>query len=183
MSTATNALRRTRCSYPHSNHHPSARTRGSKSRSTPDHIVIVIESLGRALAEAGWTLRTAAASSARSAFERGCAAVDGQTETVALRTSRAEAASTTAEQCWPETLLPWDQLSASTRALLAQRSCQILGPDLDAPAKFVAFWKPTDGRAFEIEHALQIAAAHAVPCVRIEQPMNLSRLIDWAAQL
>ena len=33
-------------------------------------------------------------------------------------------------------------------------------------------------RAFEIDHALKIAAANAVPCVRIEQPMNLSPLID-----
>ena len=156
---------------------------GIESRNTPDHIVVLIESLGRAFAEAGWTLRTAGAASAESAFERGCAAVDGRTEVVALPACPAEVASTNAESWWPETLLPWGLLSAKTRALLAQGTRQILGPELNTPAKFVAYWKAMDARAFELEHTLEVAAAHAVPCVRIEQPMNVSRLIDWAAEL
>ena len=67
---------------------------GIESRNTPDHIVVVIESLGRELAEAGWTLRSTGAAGAENAFERGCAAVDGQTELVALPASPAEVAST-----------------------------------------------------------------------------------------
>ena len=152
---------------------------GFGSWNTPAHIVVVIESLGRALAEAGWTLRTGGAAGAESAFERGCDAVGGRKELVG-RPADIESASA---QFWPETLLPWAQLSANTRALLAQSACQILGPDLDAPAKFLAYWKSTDGRSFEIDHALQIAAAHAVPCVRIEHPINLSRLVDWATEM
>lgn len=51
---------------------------GIGSRSTPDHIVVVIESIGRALPETRWTLRTGGAAGTESAFERGCDAVAGK---------------------------------------------------------------------------------------------------------
>ena len=73
---------------------------GIGSRNTPDHIVVMMQSLGRALAEPDWTLRTAGAASAESAFERGCAAVDGRTEIVALPARPAEVEETSA-QYWP----------------------------------------------------------------------------------
>ena len=116
---------------------------GIESRNTPDHIVVLIKSIGRAFAKAGWTLRTAGAASAESAFERGCAAVDGRTEVVALPACPAEVASTNAESWWPETLLPWGLLSAKTRALLAQGTRQILGRIYAVPLRPKALFRPS----------------------------------------
>ena len=179
---------------------------GIGSRNTPVHIQTKMEELGEALARQGYILRSGAAAGADSAFERGCDRAHGSkqifipwegfktkvdtpehcrttSERGVLLPAKPRAAEEISARFWPQEYIRWSGLKSSTRALMSRNTCQILGPHLEHPAQFVLFWKPTDGRSSGTDHALRIAAAYEVQCVRVAARTQVDEFAQWAASL
>ena len=183
---------------------PARAYAGIGSRNTPVHIQAKMEQLAEVLATHGYILRSGAAAGADSAFERGCDRAQGPkqifipwngfsvsreapdvrrmtTERGVLLPAKPADADAISARFWPQNFVRWTALKGSTRALMSRNTCQILGPNLDRPAQFVLFWKPTDGRSSGTDHALRIAAAHEVQCVRVAGRTEVAEFAAWAA--
>lgn len=179
---------------------------GIGSRNTPVHIQTKMEDLAEALVAHGYILRSGGAAGADSAFERGCDRAQGtkqifipwngfkpRPDTPDIRRTTNERgvlmpahpveAEEISARFWPQSHVRWSSLKSSTRALMSRNTCQILGPTLELPAQFVLFWKPTDGRTSGTGHALRIAGAYEVQCVRVAARTQVSEFAEWAASL
>ena len=183
---------------------PARSYAGIGSRNTPAHIQDKMQELAAALAGHGYILRSGGAAGADSAFEQGCDRAQGAkqifipwngfkprmnvpdvrrttNERGVLMPAQPADAEAISARFWPSDYVVWSALKSSTRALMARNTCQVLGPQLDRPAEFVLFWKPTDGRSSGTDHALRIAAAYEVHCVRVADRTQVTEFAQWAA--
>ena len=78
----------------------------------------------------------------------------------------------------------WAQLTRAVRALHARNGHQVLGADLESPARFVLCWTPDgslDGHGRRVGgtgQALHIAHHHGIPVFNLARPEHLQRLAD-----
>jgi len=137
---------------------------GIGSRKTPDDMMRTMQRLARALAEAGYGLRSGAADGADQAFEAGVGTGPKQIfvpwpgfseRACALRAVTRGSDFNALRGIIPLSALPhapeardiasgfhpgWARLSSPVRKLMARNVMQCLGPDLASPSAFVACW-------------------------------------------
>ena len=112
---------------------------GVGSRSTPVEILQWMESIGRAMAEAGMVLRSGAAAGADSAFERGCDSVGGDKRIYLPRAGfkgrRPDGTKVLAGGgAWAQAVgrrhhPAWDRLGGYVKLLMARNTHQVLGDE------------------------------------------------------
>jgi hypothetical protein len=126
---------------------------GIGSRSAPPAILAQMESIGARRARLGWVLRTGASPGADQAFQRGACGAAGAVELylpwpdfeLPARRAIGEGAqvrvlgrpSAAARELAGRFHPRWTQLGERERDLLARDAHQVLGAELDAPARFV----------------------------------------------
>ena len=126
---------------------------GVGSRSTPAKVLRWMESIGRAMAEAGMVLRSGAAEGADSAFERGCDSVGGDKRIYLPRAGfkgrRADGVKVlVGGGAWAQALgrkhhPAWDRLGGYVKLLMARNTHQVLGDEgARAPSMVVIGWTP-----------------------------------------
>jgi hypothetical protein len=152
---------------------------GIGSRSTPGDVLALMEALGERLGARGWVLRTGGAAGADQAFMAGAEKAGSGLELylpwrgfqgfeVEMPEPSAEALELAA-RFHPA----WGRCSDAARSLHARNGYQVLGPQLDSPASFVACWTPDgslDGStrsAGGTGQALRIAAGLGVGVVNL----------------
>lgn len=171
---------------------------GIGSRQTPDHILGVMTDLARVLREEGWWLRSGHAEGADQAFEAGAG---GHADVylpwasfnagVPLRANSVAYAPTDAAHDVAALHHPiWRTLPGSVRMLHARNVHQVLGWQLDEPARFVVCWTPDgslDGRGPNsggTGQALRVAAAHGIEVFNLRFDLHLERITryleNWA---
>lgn len=162
---------------------------GIGARETPFDVLLLMVSIGEALARRGWTLRSGCAEGADSAFEVGAARGEGavelylpwpdfhlrrlawaesmgwakhlQTELVAPQIAL-ERATEKATQIAAQLHPGWTTMKPTHRPLHARNSHQVLGADCASPARFVLCWTP-DG-AVEKTTAATGGTGQAIRC-------------------
>jgi hypothetical protein len=168
---------------------------GVGSRATPPEILEVMARAARALARRGWVLRTGLAQGADQAFyrgARGCGPVElylpwplfgadahtpGEREVFVLG-SPGGAALELARSIHPA----WERLSVGAQRLHARNCHQLLGPQLDSPARLVICWTPDgslDGAARRTGgtgQALRIARRHGIAVLNLARPEHIKRV-------
>lgn len=135
---------------------------GIGSRKTPTQILEQMTEIAVGLAECSWTLRSGGATGADTAFEAGA----GDNKTIFLPTGDIpDVAFEIASKYHPT----WNGLPPFVKKLHARNAMQILGAELDCPARFVVCWTP-DGAETETTketggtgQAIRIANAYRIP--------------------
>ena len=178
---------------------------GIGARQTPDPLLVQLEELGARLARLGWTLRTGMSPGADQAFYHGALGAGGDVELylpcpdfqaqarladergrvrVSERPTRA-AVGLSARFYLAAPGEAWATLDECARALLARDVHQVLGRDLDSPARFVVCWTPAgdrDGRhprSGGTGQALRVAAARSLPVFNIANPEDLAAVMRF----
>lgn len=142
---------------------------GIGSRRAPDDILRTMTATARALASAGWTLRSGHAPGSDRAFEDGAGA---NKEIFRPRDVTPEALAL-AEKFHPA----WHACDQYARSLHARNGFQVLGRDLITPSKFICCWT-IDGKATGgTGQALRIAAAYSIPIFNLFDPSALDRML------
>jgi len=172
---------------------------GIGARKTPADVRTLMTQAGRQLAQRGWVLRTGLAPGADQAFylaarEAGSvelflpwasfeqAVRDPARE---LDTHTMDRASAAARQLARTHHPAWGRLTEGVRRLHARNCHQILGPDLDSPARFVLCWTPDgslDGRGQRVGgtgQALRLAHECQIPILNLARPDHRQRVSDW----
>lgn len=140
---------------------------GIGSRQTPKEVIALMEKLGATMARQGFILRSGGAPGADQAFERGCDRAHGR-KVIYLPWEKfegnksplfevSEEAMDIARQIHPA----WDKCSDGVRRLLSRNVYQMLGLDLNYPARFAICW--TDHSTGGTDFALQIAEEYDIP--------------------
>lgn len=164
---------------------------GIGARRTPPEILELMEQLGYWLAEDDCVLRSGHAPGADQAFERGCGQAFGAAEiylpwdsferNVAIASSAevvrfpSKGAFHLAEKFHPS----WSQLSGGGRSLMARNCHQILGHDLQTPARFVLAWTPGAAMTGGTGQALRLAMAHDIRVFNLAVPAVESTCRGW----
>lgn len=178
----------------HDHHAPAGAARayaGIGSRETPGEILALMRRLGEALGRRGWLLRSGAAPGADSAFEYGADLAGGTKEIFlpwpgfqnrqfgggvqVLRKEVLPAAEALAAEAHPR----WPYLKRPVRALHTRNVCQILGPELNAPVRFVVCWTKGGSGAGGTGQALRIAHKLGVPVFDLGDPAVLVQIQTW----
>jgi hypothetical protein len=169
---------------------------GIGSRKTPPELLELMTQIAGALAAKGWILRTGMADGADQAFYRG-AREHGPVE-LYLPWPSFEANARHPTGPSNEFVLgrpsagahemaagfhpAWSRLSSGVRHLHARNCHQVLGRDLNAPARFVVCWTPDgslDGRGQRVGgtgQALRIAHHHGISVFNLARPEHLTRV-------
>ena len=177
---------------------PTAETRrryaGIGSRQTPTEVLDQMRSIGAAMAEAGWLLRSGAAQGADSAFEAGAADAAGDREIwipwhrynertpddPTVRIARHNDANRTiAAKRHPR----WHDLGQGAQKLMVRNVHQILGEDPDDPAgvDVVICWTDGGRGSGGTGMALRLAADHRIPIVDLgADRTRLARAVSHA---
>ena len=174
---------------------------GVGSRSTPAKVLQWMESIGRAMAEAGMVLRSGAADGADSAFERGCDSVGGDKRIylprAGFRGRRADGAKVLAGGgAWAQALgrkhhPAWDRLGGDVKRLMARTTHQVLGDEgARAPSMVVIGWTPGGNGGGGTGQAYRIARAYGVPVVDLARggrfdvhtPAWVRRMVEQARE-
>lgn len=119
---------------------------GIGSRETPADVLAIMSDLAKALAIAGWVLRSGGADGADSAFEQGASAGGGRKDIYLPWRGFNNNPSTLFEAdkaayALAATLHPmWDSLGSGPRSLHARNCYQVLGQSLDTPGDFTVCW-------------------------------------------
>lgn len=168
---------------------------GIGSRSTPEDVLLLMESTAYLFAKQGWTLRSGGADGADSAFERG-----------AMRAMDLDLL-----EPWPEIYLPWPnfngradgpdaivpqhdafnvaaahhpawhRLSPRAKMLHARNVHQILGPNVTKPnlSAFVVCWTPRGKGGGGTGQALRVAATYGVRVFDLADPALRKRFEEF----
>lgn len=137
---------------------------GIGSRETPVETLRLMTRIARSLGARGYVLRSGAAPGADSAFEDGAKRKEiylpwkGFNGHASVRLPK-PAAFRMAAAHHPA----WDRLSDAARALHARNSQQVLGLNLDEPARMVICWTPYGRGEGGTGQAIRIARAHHIP--------------------
>ncbi len=171
---------------------------GIGSRATPPAVLEQMTRAARWLSARGWVLRTGMATGADQAFYRGASA-HGPLELYLPWPSfeaRARAAISSAEQLVLGEPTPaacqlaasfhpaWARLTRAVRALHARNCHQVLGADLESPARFVLCWTPDgslDGRGRRVGgtgQALRLAHHPGLPVFNLARLEHVKRLTE-----
>jgi hypothetical protein len=172
---------------------------GIGSRDTPAGVLESIESIAGRLARRGMVLRTGASPGADQAFYRGARAAGGNVE-LYLPWPEFEADSRPGADLREVLVLPaasaaghelaarfhpgWEALEEPERRLLARDGHQVLGADLQSPARFLVCWTADgslDGRregADGTRQALRIAHHHGIPVFNLARPDHARRMAN-----
>ena len=143
---------------------------GIGSRQTPAPVLEQMRSIGAAMAEAGWLLRSGAAQGADSAFEAGAA-----NRTIAARQH-------------PR----WNVLGAGAQKLMVRNVHQILGDDPASPdpVDLVICWTPRGTGSGGTGMALRLANDHGIPVIdlgadrtHVHRALERASLPETAARL
>lgn len=156
---------------------------GIGSRSTPISICGLMTDIGSALAAQGWTLRSGHAPGADQAFEAGAKAeaevflpwpsFESDVPVLAKRVIKIPTVAAEVVAC--EFHPAWYRLSRGARLLQARNTHQVLGLELDQPARLVVCWTTNgslDGKDPDTGgtgQALRIATAHEVPVYNLKR--------------
>lgn len=160
-------------------------------------MLLLIEALAARLAGDGWVLRTGLSRGADQAFYRGALAGGGRVELylpwpgfeagarledeggkVEVTPRPSDAACELAARFHPR----WDRLSPEDRLLLARNCHQVLGVELQSPARMVACWTADgslDGEGLYDDgtgQALRIAHEHGVPVRNLARAEHLRQM-------
>lgn len=150
---------------------------GIGSRETPRDIMELMESLARVLASKGAVLRSGGADGADTAFETGAA--NGEKEiylpwplfngNVSPFYSYTKRHYDVAAKHHPN----WQNLTASTRKMMARNTAQIFGLDFLVPSAAVICW--THGAAFigGTSQAMRIAVSESIPIINLAYRKDL----------
>jgi hypothetical protein len=173
---------------------------GIGSRRTPAAVLAVMRQLAGTLAAQGWVLRTGMAAGADQAFYAGAldrgavelylpwpgfqadALQEAQAQTVVGEPSAA--AFELAARLHPA----WGRLSGAVRRLHARNCHQVLGVDLNTPARFVVCWTPDgslDGHGRRVGgtgQALRIAHHHGIPVFNLARAEHVERVQRMLAE-
>ena len=174
---------------------------GVGSRSTPAKVLDWMESIGRAMAEAGMVLRSGAAEGADSAFERGCDSVGGDKRIylprAGFRGRRADGAKVlVGGGAWAQAVgrkhhPAWDRLGGDVKLLMARNTHQVLGDEgAGTPSMVVIGWTPGGNGGGGTGQAYRIARAYGVPMVDLARggrfdahtPAWVHRMVEQARQ-
>jgi hypothetical protein len=170
---------------------------GIGSRETPPGVLRLIESIAERLAASGLVLRTGASPGADQAFYRGARAARGRAELyLPWPGFQAESWADTdprevlglaepspdAYELAARFHAGWEELDERARRLLARDGHQVLGADLETPARFVACWTADgsldgDGEGPDgTRQALRIAHHHGIPVFNLARPEHARRM-------
>lgn len=155
---------------------------GIGARGTPPDVLEVMEELARALARAGWRLRSGHAEGADQAFERGAAGradlflpwsgFNHRPKPVGRVHSKPAAfAYAVARYHHPA----WGRLRDPARAMMARNVHQVLGWPDEPPSAFVVCWTPdaattageTGPRTGGTGQAIRLADHHEIPVLNL----------------
>lgn len=176
---------------------------GVGSRETPADIVLMMNALGKKLADADWILRTGAAVGADQAFELGW--VQHVQENPAFTQAEIylpwdgyekhgrdgmfgcnilpdldnpalyKDALVIAEQTHPN----WAACKRGARSMHARNVYQVLGRDLKTPSRMLIAWTPLT-RAGEPKGgtatAIRLAESYKIPCFNLNKPLDHARI-------
>ena len=142
---------------------------GIGSRETPLDIQELFKKVAYYLSEMKFTLRSGGAQGADKAFETGCDNINGQKE-IYLPWNGFEGSNSNiivkdtkafeiAEKYHPY----WHNLSQGARKLQARNSHQVLGLDLNTPAKFIICWTKKGKGSGGTGQAIRISRAYGIP--------------------
>lgn len=151
---------------------------GIGSRRTPQRALLIMQAVGRRLAEAGWILRSGGAEGADSAFEMGCDQGKGRKEIylpwpgfngkqgIPLSDIRAEVRQR-AFKIAGETHPNPAALSPGAFQLHARNVLQVLGGALDTPSKVLICWTKGGRETGGTRTAMVLAGRHSIPIINI----------------
>jgi len=169
---------------------------GIGSRSTPENILDIMTRLGEKLSGEGWTLRSGGATGADNAFWQGAMNHSNNIDNVEifLPWNRFNNHDTRNAGMCDATLLPnwndalrmaeryhpaWHKLKQGGRKLQARNCYQVLGQDLDTPAKFIVCWTPGGADIGGTGQALRMAIDYDVRIYNLGNAIDLNRIINW----
>lgn len=175
---------------------------GIGSRATPPAVLELMTRAASWLSTEGWVLRTGMATGADQAFYGGASTRGALELYLPWPTFEADAH---APNCGSEQFVlgqptaaayelaarfhpAWSRLTRAVRALHARNAHQVLGADLQSPARFVLCWTPDgslDGRGQRVGgtgQALRIAHHHDIPIFNLARPEHLQRLSQRCAE-
>lgn len=171
---------------------------GIGSRETPPDVLAEMRALGKALAAAGFTLRSGGADGADAAFEAGAREISGAALEIYLpwpgfnnNPSRLVGVGPRALELAAAIHPAWQRLGPGPRKLHGRNCYQVLGRRLDRPSQFVACWTP-DGCESERERstrtggtatAIVLASRHGIPVFNLARPGRRAALLEFLAEL
>jgi hypothetical protein len=165
---------------------------GIGSRQTPSDVLLMMRAAAARLAERGFILRTGGAEGADRAFFDGAQSVGGRIELylpwptfwtppsfagVEFQTYPSHGAYELAERYHSN----WKNLRRSIRSLHARNAHQVLGHELDEPAKFILCWTPEGSGVGGTGQALRMAPDYGIPVIDLGRPEARERLGRWLA--
>lgn len=148
---------------------------GGGSRKAPPEILALMERAASRLAQRGLILRSGGAEGADEAFLRGAVAGGGRVGLYLPWPGFRHLSGVLAEPL-PEAFAvatahhpAWEKLSPGVRAPMARNVHVLLGPRLDAPARFFLCWTPRGQAVGGTGHAIRVAQAQGIPVVNLAE--------------
>jgi hypothetical protein len=172
-------------SAPQGREQPEIAYGGIGARVTLAPMLELMRRIAHALARRGWVLRTGGAPGADQAFAAGAHAAGGDCELFlpwpgfgGVTRARLERPSAAAVELAARHHPAWARLKPGARALLARNAHQVLGAELNHPARMLICWTPdasltgaspdTGGTG----QALRIAQHAGVPVINLAHPAH-----------
>ena len=172
---------------------------GIGSRTTPANICDLMQELGKQLALKGCVLRSGGADGADKSFEKGVDEVEGAkqifyTNNWQERTSYTSICRTWnyTPSLWKEAELivsqyhpAWGSLKSYSRKLMTRNGFQVLGENLEKPARFVLCWTPdgakekTTRESGGTGQAIRIAHSRGIPVYNLAVKEDLELALKW----
>jgi hypothetical protein len=148
---------------------------GIGARSTPSHIIKIMENLGSILAKKGAMLRSGGANGADSAFERGCNQASGLKEIFRPDDDISKECEELAKKYHPN----WEACSWFAKKAHS-RNCQIiLGKDLTSPVNAVICWTKKGQVIGGTGQALRLAKAYNIKIINLGIDADYKSMNDF----
>ena len=154
---------------------------GIGGRDTPQVIKATMTTFARGLGKRGMLLRSGGARGADEAFEAGCDSVRSTKEIFFPYRSRHPSAK------WDEALVMAEQVHPNWPALvkkgevaqlLMARNCfQILGSQLDTPARLVICWTANGSDIGGTGNTIRLARKHGIPVVNLKNYASVDDMV------
>ena len=170
---------------------------GVGSRETPPAVLQLLRAIGRALAVAGYTLRSGAADGADAAFEAGCDDVNGHKQIflpwrgfnkhLSCLFDVSSSAMAVASGVHPA----WDRLQQGPRKLHGRNAYQVLGLALNDPVAFTVCWT-ADGcvssatrtrKSGGTATAVVLSEQNGIPVYNLNNPASLAAFASMLSGL
>lgn len=172
---------------------------GIGSRKTPADICELMQELGKQLALKDLVFRSGGAEKADISFEKGCDEVEGAKQIFYTNNWKERRGYTSLTRTWNYTPSLWTQaeviasqyhpawgyLKGYSRRLMTRNCFQVLGENLQKPAKFVICWTPdgakdkTTPRSGGTGQAIRIANAMGIPVYNLANQDDLELTLKW----